>query len=518
VESPNLAPPLALATPPAILVAGALLACIVWRARSTTAFTVKAVASMTILLALVTTYYTTHGSIPLISTLVGASFVPSVYLELGATALAWTRLLLLAGLAIVTVVPTRSISIALLLLAAASSSFLAPSFAAICFTWVATEACFYLFEHYLSDRPVVVTQYLLPAATMTAAFYATALSSIATPTNAAIGRVSTVLIIVAVYFRLRLWPLRWPLARKSQTALWILAAGLTSFHTLMRVLPAGQSQQPPGWIASAMLISAIVTALYAWLQHSDGRSILRWAWTSLACLLFLLAVTTPRAANLAAIAAAYLVMGGVLYALTPSLPLSAHTPEWSHRAVSLVAASTLLPWPFTPFGKAMAQLVNMYLQLSPSLAILVILVLATTEGSLLSSAFDKAPVRTTEAPDNWRRVALPLALSAMLAFSRAPSLAMSTTRLPAASAQTNVLILGSILLAMIIMVAQYRAIGEQVLLPPTQARTSSSARLSATFGSIALALDSLFRFIEGETALTWGVLVGVAIIVIASGA
>lgn len=512
--------PLVLLAPVAILLVGATLLAVLPRLGTYSVTSLRTIAFLVILLVLVRVQRLSDAYAPLVSIPLGHLTIPIMDLGVDPHSLSWVRLLLVGSLASSLLLPAPSLSSCLLLLAITSTTFLANSFATVVLAWCFTEAGLFFIGAENGNQNAKAIPFTLGTIALVVALYGSAFEQAFVFSEASFKPLSWLLLIIAVGLRLRLWPLHWAENSLPKSVFIFLVVTTTGFLVLSRGTPASPDELPPWWLGAALGASAVVASLLAWLHKQNELELPLMAGAALAPLLILLAtLSTPLSPALGP-AAIHLTAAIVVYALAPGVPAPSQAPRWLAQVIPLLAILTLAPLPIFPFGRAVTQVFSLLGTIKPISAIVAAMVLALPLAAMASTVLekpDRRPVLHWRDGSDW-------ALAITLAATLLPGLGLAPTFISEQGnkQQLSGLAGGSAALSTLVILALVWA-DRRSLLPRSdlqqfpRARVPVLSRLGSFASAATMALETVFRLVEGETALTWATLIGFAILIIATG-
>ena len=525
VETGIVVSPVALLSPAAALLLGAALLAALPRLGVFPAIVLRAVACLAILLALVGLHRLTDAYAPLVSIPLGDLTMPVVDLGVDQQSLSWARLLLVGSLGVVIVLRASSLGPCLFVLAVASTAFLGSSPATIALAWFLTEIGIVVISRERGNGGADMAPLCLGATAMVVALYAGSLDQASGLGEASFKPLSWLLLVLAVGLRLRLWPLRWHADSMPGAMLLFLVATTTGFLVLSRGSPGSSDNLPPRWLSALLALSAVVASALSWLRRQKALELSLLAGAALAPLPLLLATLPASPSPALGPAAAHLVAALLLYALAPIVPLPGRFPAWLGRAVPLLATLTLVPLPVFPFGRAVLQVFSLLAAVRPISALVASVAMALPVAAMISAALGEPQHRQVL---RWRD-ATSVALAASLLTTLALGLGLVSTygagvgSTPRQSGWAGGSSAVAVVAVVALSVADRRGLPLMLGLPHyhlVRARGGAATPLSG-LGSLASGaasvFETVFRLVEGETALTWATLVGCAILIIAAG-
>lgn len=502
--------PLTVLSPMVALLVGALVAFALLRQAVVPATEVRLVAVVALLLALALAHRLQAAYAPMVMLPFGNISIPVVDMRLDAIAVSWLRYMLVAGLALVLLIPAESLAAALALLAAASVSLSAGTLGALAIAWLATETAFLLFDTPGSRAPMSAVPLSLGGACMVLAVFASASQEAMVLSDASLKPHSWVLLLAAVCLRLRLWPLSWPTARPSLTALWLLVSCCTAATVVVRLAQASVAAQVPLWVSTSIVLSATVSSLRGW-TSPDG-TVRQDAGMVLAALVLPLAATTLPASSRLAPALAHLSAVIVVLAVAPAVPPYRRLPGCARSVVPLLAVLTLVPLPLLPFGTAYAEAITRLAAERHVGGILSVLAMALAGALMVCRALDLTD-RPALSRRNAPHVAALLAVSLLLvALGLGLGADWGSGQQGAVPVSLAAVALAWLGVAAAAGLVYGRQNGLLAFAPPSPFVGAWPQRLAI---ALLRSIDTLLRLVEGETALTWTTVIGVAVLSIA---
>ncbi|MHB0877425.1 MAG: hypothetical protein ACYC5O_15415 [Anaerolineae bacterium] len=488
---------------------GALAVFVLSHLTGTTVAAVRGVAVATIAVALLLTARLGEAYSPMVLFPFGSVSIPLVDLRMDPLAVSWLRFVLLGGLALVVFMPTDSVAAGLALLAAAAGSLVAGTLGALAIAWLATEAAFLLFDTPRTGSQMSAVPLSLGGVAMVLAVYASASQEAMVMSDASLRTLSWVLLLLAVCLRLRLWPLTWPDAEPSVMALWQLVACSTTAVLLMRLAPAPVAATAPLWVTALVILSAAISSLRGWLRR-DGTA-RQDTGVALAALLLPLAALTIPPSPLLAPALAHVAAVVVVLAIAPAFRRRDGLPRLVTVALPVLAVATLAPLPLLPFGRGYLQVLGLLAAQRPLGAVIAALVTSLAGAMLILRALEPEGRPTLSRRPRWPAVAaLGGALVTLLLGLGLGSDWAGGTESAAPRFGTMLLAWAGVAAALGLVYGRVRG-----LLPSLVAEPFSTTLPRRSALALLRSVDTVLRLIEGETALTWTTVIGVAILAIA---
>ena len=521
VESVTMASPAIVLAPLAILLAGAALSASLPEAGLDSPYLVRGLPAGLILIAALLTLTGSYTYVPVSSFPLGNVSAPLIDLRTDSLALHWVSLVLLVSLGVSLTAPVEVLPRVLVATGLGCVSFFAGGMAALCLAWFVTEAALLLLEGDSSTRPVMPLPFVLSVAAMLGAVYSSPSDEALVLSQSSLTPRSWSLAILAVTFRLRIWPFPGRQIAGPLAALRLAIAAATGFYVLTEFGGAAAPGYPSDALVLAVFLGVTFAALYGWSRATPSQGLIWWCSLALSGTLILqaalsippLATLGPAAAHLVAVLAAH----SLAVRLRPSRPL----PAWLAPALAVAAVLSLLPWPLLPFGQALQHLFSLLMGTRPLLALLLAFWLCLPSAGLVLAALEGAiePESATRRPLVSVAVLLAAAGGLVLGlgfssrFAEPPSVASPPATVGAGilALALTVLVLGAVAAAWLGVMP--RSLGKDET-GTGEPWLTWPLRLLAT---AARYLDIVFRFVEGETPLAWSALVGVAILIAASG-
>lgn len=481
----------------------------------------RAVAALALLLGAVLATIQLDQSASLAGVPLGPVSVSLIELRLSPLTLAWIQLLFLSAAALALVSPPEALPATLALVGISAPALMVGSFPALCLAWFLVEVALAA----VGPSPAGAGTWfplLFGTGAVLAAFHTSASDEALILSLGSLRPVSWLLLVVGVALRLRWWS---PAGLASGSVLpavpFVVAAG-TGFFTLAHLESAPRGGAATEWVWAALLLVTVVSALLAWLHRRSSAATGLWSAAALFLPLILLEALSfppapwlgPAAAHVLAVTVAVVVLG--------RMDRPAWLPSWLLTAAATVAALSLLPWPVFPYGGALASTLEALTVTRPAAAVLLALVAGLPAGAMLAFQGPRSGgvARTTDEVSTALAAVVLTLLAGTLVWTLAASAAQSDAALlysePSLGALAMAVLSGFIGLAL---AAADRAgllaaletgmpAGIDALLP--RAVSWVAAQLSA-------AAVTVFRFLEGETPLTWAVLIGAAVLILAAG-
>ena len=509
METVSIVSPLIILSPVVPLVLGALLLWGLRRLALVGALGMQLAAAACVLGSLLATLQEGRFYAPLRSFAVGPLVLPILDLATTPMSLAWARLALGVGLAAVLVLEPGELPGAMVFLAVALLGFFAGGFPALCLSWLLVELALSVV---FPAQAIGLHQWgVLSGTVMVAALFGGVSIQGLLLSQEALPALTWALAVLGVICRAyRCWGLS--AARRGGASLLLAVALLSGCYALARVgLAARQASLPLAFL----LLSFLAAGRAAWVA---ALRLTMPAQAALAMLLLILAaaVLAPPAEGFGA-ACAYAVLafalGSVLSAMGP-------LARWRREARLVLAALPALcfvPLPGLPFGSyAIAAGASLAHGFSAVLAV-IWAVLAGVSLSALSVGLLR--VRTGEVSAPWGQAAAVVTLGMLASVAAFPAAfqegGSAAPEVGAWELATPLLILG------VAVVAAWRSTS---LLASRGVRghADRDAALVGLLGGgrwrgVLLGLRLLARLVEGEAALSWPVLVGLALLALAAG-
>ncbi len=503
-----------------LLVAAGLVAAMSARA-SLGATWSRAVAALALLVGAVLATLQVDQSASLAGVPLGPVSVSLIELRLSPLTLAWTQFLFLSAAALVLVSPVSALPATLALVGVSAPALMIGSFPALCLTWFLVEVALAA----VGPSPATASTWLpllFGTGAVLAAFHTSASDEALILSLGSLRPVSWLLLITGVALRLRWWT---PTGLASGSMLpavpFVVAAG-TGLFTLVHLESAPRGGLGNQWFCGALLLAAVFSSLLAWLQRRSRAGTGLWSAAALALPLILLqALSFPPAPWLGP-AAAHVLAATVAVVVLDHLERPEWFPSRLMSALRILTALSLLPWPVLPYGRALASTLEALAAARPAAAVLLALVAGLPGSALLALKGPRCGgVARTAAEVSTALAAVTLTLlSGVLVWTMAASAGQSDAALlypdPSLAALAMAVLSGFIGLAL---AAADRAGLLATLETGIPAGIDSTLPRAVTrlADHLSVAAETVFRFLEGETPLTWAVLIGAAVLILAAG-
>ncbi|NPV06504.1 MAG: hypothetical protein HPY83_00900 [Anaerolineae bacterium] len=536
MEEPALWATVKLLAPSLILLATAASVAVLLRGAQVQAGCPRAAAVLGLLAASLIASLQLGATARLASLPLGAVSAPMIELRQTALSLSWLQLLLFSSAALILASPHGSLPALLLLLAVAAPSLLAGSFPAVCLFWFTTEIALALYRAATRAKPghaFAAAGALLPpvlgTAAVLAAFHASASDEALVLSLGSLRGPSWLLLVAAVALRLRPWSPAGPLASygasqesaRTGAVAALLVAGTTGFFTLSRLDMTPRPGQPPQSVVLVLLVLSVGTAALAWAHRRAWPGVVLWSTGALLTTTLLPATLAFPPAAWVGPAAAHILAALVACTTVSLLPW----PPWSPRKlpglVMAVVGFSLLPWPVFPYGRAVTWGLDLLAGFRPAGAVLLALTAGLPAAALLAGQRGRRHLVGNSRADAATTLVglLVVGVSAALvlgAGSQNSAQALFAGDHPSPGVLALALLGAS--LGLLLTVADRAGIlaplDTELL---TRPRPTAPAWVRDAPGAISGGVELVFRFLEGETPLTWTVLIGTAILILAAG-
>jgi hypothetical protein len=524
VEEPTLLAALKLLAPSLILFATAGLVSVPSARAYLSPSRTQAAAVVGVLLALIAAGLQTDTTARLASVPLGPVSAPMIELHLGALSLGWLQLLLLGGAALVLVSPATLAPKALILLAVAAPSLMVGSFPAVCLCWFATELALAFFGApgpAKGDSRLVTV--VLGTGAILGAFHISASDEALVLSLGSLRGASWLLLVAAVGLRLRLWSpagTQDPDAPELLPMAALLVAGVTGFFTLSHLETTPRPGEAPQWLTLALLVLAVAVGALAWAHRRSWPGVPAWAGAALlATLLLPSALTFPPVAWVGP-GAAHVLVALVAYVTLAHVMRPSGLARQLRSLAMAAVAFTLLPWPVLPYGRAMTWTLDVLGDVRPAGAVLLSLVSGLPAAALVAGVrLARDPEAHTTAEKGTAGVALLLTvLTAVISIGLASPQAGSL--LPGVQPSLGALALAALssLLGLGLAVADSAGILTALDTEELAKRRLAAPRwLRDAATTFSHGAETLFLLLEGETPLTWAMLIGAAVLILAAG-
>lgn len=503
-----------------LLAAAGLVAALSARLRSGTIWS-QAIAALALVVALILATLQIDHSTSLAGVPLGPVSVSLIELRYSPLTLTWMQLLFLSMAALVLVSPPEAIPISLALVGISAPALMIGSFPALCLTWFLVEVALAA----IGPSPATGNTWfplIFGTAAVLAAFHTSASDEALILSLGSLRPVSWLLLVTGVALRARWWSPATLASGSVLPSIPYITATATGFFTLSHLESTPRGGEVPGWLWLALLLVCIATALLAWGHRRSGiEVVLRSAAALLMPLVLLEAMSLPPAPWIGAAVAHVLVAAAIITVLS-RMDLPTWLPTWTSLVVGAIVALTLLPWPILPYGRAMAAALEALSSASPGAAVLLALGAGLPAGALLAAPrYDTGGTAHTSAQLSTTGAALLLSLlSVALVWSLSTTATTSDTALLYAGPSLGAMAMGvlggflGLVLAVVDRTGLLAALDSTV---PSGIDTAFARAGSWLVTHISATAETVFRFLEGETPLTWAVLIGTAVLILAAG-
>jgi len=481
----------------------------------------RAVAALALLLALLLATLQVDRAANFAGVPLGPVSVSLIQLRFTPLSLAWMQVLFLGAAALVLVSPPASLPLTLALVAAATPALMVGSFPALCLTWFLVEVTLAA----VGPSPATGNTWfplLFGTAAVLAAFHTSASDEALILSLGSLRPVSWLLLVSGVGLRLRWWSPASMTSGVLPPAAPFLAAAATGFFTLSHLESTPRGGEVTDWVWLPALLASLAASLMAWgHRRSQPEATLRVGAGLLLPLLLLEAVAIPPAPWVGP-AAAHVLAAMVGLTVLKRIQRPMWLPAWVLAAAGLAVAATLLPWPILPYGRAVATALEALSATRPAAAVVLALLAGLPAAALLASIRvepgDQA--RTpAELSTSLAALVLPL-LVAYLAGTLAASAAASDAALlysdPSLGA-VAMAVLGGFVGLVLAVADRAGLLAPLDTVLPTGMDAALGRGAAWVADHVSAGAETVFRFLEGETPLTWAVLIGGAVLVLAAG-
>jgi len=481
----------------------------------------RAVAALSLLLALLLATLQVDQAAGFAGIPLGPVSVSLIQLRFTPLTLAWMQLLFLGAAALVLVSPPSALPLTLALVGASAPALMVGSFPALCLAWFLVEVTLAA----VGPSPATGNAWfplLFGTAAVLAAFHTSASDEALILSLGSLRPVSWLLLVTGVALRTRWWSPASLASGELLPAAPFLAAVATGFFTLnhLESVPRGGEVSEGLWLI--FLLVSLTAALLAWGHRRSGpTAILRSAAGLLLPLILLGTLSLPPSPWVGP-AAAQVLAALVGLTVLQRLLRPPWLPAWTITAAGVVVGVTLLPWPVLPYGRAIAATLEALSSTRPAAAVVLALAAGLPAAALLAAtrSEDHGETRSpAEVSTSLAALILPL-LVAYLAWSLSAAASRSDAALlysgPSLGALAMAVLGGFVGLVLAVADRASLLLSLDNVLPTgldvavVRAGSWLSSRVSA-------AAETVFRFLEGETPLTWAVLIGAAVLVLAAG-